>query len=134
VGSDLPPLTRLRRKRAHAHAAAKRRDDAGKFQIELRGSMAASAVWTAPHSTLGLCALIQKLIGCELLRFRRAVRATCLSANSKAAAAVSRCAVAVANWFSYGRGDDKEQIALADNLAIVKWISAGSAHLSRNPT
>jgi hypothetical protein len=70
-------------------------------------------------STLGLCALIQKLIGCKLLSVQASGAATCLTANSKAAAAVSRCAVACCNWISYGRGS-MTQIALAENLAIAE--------------
>src|SRR5258708_23588828 len=53
---------------AHARAAAKRRDDAGKFQIELRGSNGRFGRLDSRRSgTLGLCTLIQKLIGCKLL-------------------------------------------------------------------
>src|SRR5258708_30122456 len=53
---------------AHAQAAVKRRDDAGKFQIELRGPDGRLGCLDSRRSSaLGLRALIQKLIGCKLL-------------------------------------------------------------------
>src|SRR5712675_2368026 len=72
-------------------------------------------------STLGLCALIQKLIGCKLLAVQASGAGDLLICQLQSG---GRCLTLRGRLlqldFIWTRVDDKEQIALGDNLAIVE--------------
>src|SRR5258707_7812709 len=123
VGSDAPPLTRLPTEtRRMLTRAAKGRDDAGKFQIELRGSDGRfGRLDSRRSSTLGLCALIQKLIGCKLLPVQTSGADDLLICQLQSGSGCLTLRGRLLQLdFIWTRVDDKEQIALADNLAILE--------------
>src|SRR5258707_13146496 len=107
---------------AHAQAAVKRRDDAGKFQIELRGPDGRlGCLDSRRSSTLGLRALIQKLIGCKLLPVQASRAGDLLICQIQSGSGCLTLRGRLLQLdFIWTRVDDKEQIALADNLAILE--------------
>src|SRR6266436_2422378 len=107
---------------AHAQAAVKRRDDAGKFQIELRGPDGRLGCLDSRRSSaLGLRALIQKLIGCKLLTVQASGAGDLLIRQLQSGGGcLSLRGRLLQLDFIWTRVDDKEQIALADNLAILE--------------
>src|SRR6266481_3053644 len=118
---------------AHAHAAAKRRDNAGKFQIELRGSDGRfGRLDSRRSSTLGLCALIQKLIGCKLLPVQASGAGDLLICQLQSGSGRLTLRGRLLQLdLIWTRVDDKEQIALAENSAIAEMdFGQVAAHLS----
>src|SRR5712671_508312 len=107
---------------AHARAAVKRRDDAGKFQIKLRGPDGRfGRLDSRRSSTLDLCALIQKLVGCKLLSVQPSgARDLLICQLQSGSGRLTLRGRLLQLDFIWTRVDDKEQIALADNLAILE--------------